>query len=112
MVKRTRTKRGGHVYGQNQQYLSNNQYGPNQQPNNWVDTISNSANEIKSSANNLYNSITGPNGSQYEQNQMAYGQNQMVEKQKPWYQFWGGRRRTKSKKNRRTNKKRSYKCRK
>jgi len=98
---RTRSKRGG------QSYVPNQSYEPNQESN-WLD---NSWNKIKSSTNNLYNSISGPNQTPYDPNQIQYDPNQSSEQnqEKPWYKFWGGRRRTKSRKNRRTCKKRSRK---
>ena len=58
--------------------------------------------------NNLLNSITGPNQPQYGENQTPYGQNQEIQAD-PWYKFWGGRRRSKSRKNRKTCKKRDRK---
>jgi hypothetical protein len=125
MVKRTRSKRGGQL---NPEYQVNQPNQPNQvnqpnQPNqpNWVnnglETISNSASKISDSASNLFNSITAPkpgsvtvtgtgiNGSPYDPNVVK-------EEPKPWWKIWGGRRRTKSKKNRRSRKKRSYRRRK
>ena len=85
--------------------------------NNGLETISNSASKISDSANNLYNSITGPKpvtgmGPVTGMNGSPDDPNVVKEEPKPWWKIWGGRRRTKSRKNRRTRKKRSYRRRK
>ena len=101
---RTRSKRGGQVFDPNQASFQNQ--AP--QETNWLD---NSWEKISGKANNLYNSITGPNQAPSNPNQTPYDPNQTSEQnqEKPWYKFWGGRRRTKSRKNRKTCKKRSRK---
>jgi len=111
MVKRTRSKRGGQTYDPNQASYQNQV----PQETNW---LNNSWEKISNKANNLYNLIRVPNQTPYVPNQTPYVPNQTPyvpnqsseqNQEKPWYQFWGGRRRTRSRKNRRTCKKRSRK---
>ena len=99
---KSRSKRGGQVsdpaqvsYPAQASYPA--QVSDPSQESNW---LNNSWDKIKSSTNNLLNSITGPK----IQNE-ASGLNQ----EKPWYKFWGGRRRTKSRKLQKTRKKRCKK---